>query len=53
MQKIALLPEPSQKHATCAWCFEAFNNIVELLDHVDGTHLEPEHPTAGRALQAA
>ena len=33
------LPNPSKQHATCAWCAAPFETIVDLIDHVDGTHL--------------
>ena len=33
------LPEPSKKHATCAWCRADFASIVDLIDHVDHGHL--------------
>ena len=38
MQTITRLPEPSKKHATCAWCRTDFDTIVELIDHVDAGH---------------
>jgi hypothetical protein len=41
MQTRSHLPEPSEKHATCAWCRQAFETIVQLIDHVDGGHLLP------------
>ena len=34
------LPEPSRRHATCAWCSSSFSTIVELLEHVDVGHLD-------------
>ena len=39
MQTIARLPEPSSKHATCAWCSGRFRTVLELIDHVDDHHL--------------
>jgi len=33
------LPVPSKDHATCAWCHEQFETIVDLIDHVDTSHL--------------
>jgi hypothetical protein len=36
------LPEPSSKHATCAWCALQFGTVVELIDHVDELHLADE-----------
>ena len=40
MQTITRLPEPSDKHATCAWCSRDFTTIVELIDHVDNGHID-------------
>jgi hypothetical protein len=41
MNEIATqLPGPSSKHATCAWCTKRFDNIVDLIDHVDNSHVE-------------
>jgi len=37
--EITELPEPSSKHATCAWCSGQFRTVVELIDHVDEHHL--------------
>jgi hypothetical protein len=34
------LPEPSRRHATCAWCHTSFSTIGELLEHVDASHLD-------------
>jgi len=39
MQSITRLPEPSSKHATCAWCATEYRTVFELIDHVDFTHL--------------
>ena len=39
MQTTTRLPEPSSKHATCAWCSGQFQTVVELIDHVDDMHL--------------
>jgi hypothetical protein len=39
MQTTTRLPEPSSKHATCAWCAGQFRTVIELIDHVDDTHL--------------
>ena len=39
MNTTTRLPEPSSKHATCAWCAGQFHTVVELIDHVDVTHL--------------
>jgi hypothetical protein len=33
------LPNPSPRHATCAWCRAEFSTIVALIDHVDFGHL--------------
>jgi hypothetical protein len=33
--------EPASVPADCAWCRRDFASIVELLDHVDATHLPP------------
>lgn len=35
------LPKPSRRHATCAWCGDRFDTIVDLIDHVDAGHVEP------------
>jgi hypothetical protein len=32
------LPEPSRRHATCAWCHADFAAIIDLIDHVDNGH---------------
>ena len=45
MQTITRLPQPSAKHATCAWCDRDFDTIVELIDHVDDSHLSPRPAT--------
>lgn len=34
------LPEPSGKHATCAWCRKDWRSIVELIEHVEAAHLD-------------
>jgi hypothetical protein len=39
MHTTTRLPEPSSKHATCAWCSGQFRTVIELIDHVDDTHL--------------
>jgi hypothetical protein len=39
MQTITRLPEPSSRHATCAWCSRQFQTVVDLIDHVDDNHL--------------
>ena len=39
MQTTTMIPEPSSKHATCAWCSAHFDTIIELIDHVDDRHL--------------
>ena len=39
MQTITQRPEPSSKHATCAWCADQFGTVIELIDHVDERHL--------------
>jgi hypothetical protein len=39
MQTITRLPEPCGKHATCAWCAHSFDTVIDLIDHVDDTHL--------------
>jgi hypothetical protein len=33
------LPLPSKEHATCAWCARPFSTIVELLTHVEVSHI--------------
>ena len=38
-QITTLLPAPSSKHATCAWCSRQFRTVIELIDHVDDDHL--------------
>jgi hypothetical protein len=53
VQTITDLPQPSHKHSTCAWCYQQFDTIVELLDHVDNAHLDSKHAHTGRALAAA
>jgi len=35
-----ILPAPSSRHATCAWCNFQAESIVELIDHVDELHVE-------------
>jgi hypothetical protein len=35
----ARLRRPSKEHATCAWCAAQFTTIVELIDHVDASHV--------------
>jgi hypothetical protein len=40
MRTTTALPEPSKKHATCAWCRRDFDTIVQLIDHVDTGHAE-------------
>ena len=37
--EITELPEPSSKHATCAWCAAEYCSVIELIDHVDDHHL--------------
>ena len=39
MRMTTQLPEPSSKHATCAWCSAEHATVVELIDHVDQHHL--------------
>lgn len=39
MEPTTRLPEPSSKHATCAWCAAGFRTVIELIDHVDDLHL--------------
>ena len=39
MNTTTRLPEPSSKHATCAWCSGQFRTVIELIDHVDDLHL--------------
>ena len=39
MHTITRLPEPSSKHATCAWCAAEYCTVIELIDHVDDRHL--------------
>ena len=52
MQNITRLPEPSHKHATCAWCNQDFDTIVQLIDHVDNGHIDPE-TSVQRPLRSA
>ena len=47
MQNLTRLPRPSDKHATCAWCRKDFDSIVQLIDHVDGGHIDSDAATAG------
>jgi hypothetical protein len=42
------LPGPSRHHATCAWCREDWHSIVELIDHVEATHLPDPDTTSER-----
>lgn len=53
MLTITHLPPPSHQHATCAWCYERFRTIVDLLDHVDDAHLDPQDDATGRTIEAA
>lgn len=54
MKNAAILPVPSSKHATCAWCRTHFDSIVELLDHVDNGHTDaPANPRPQFELQPA
>ena len=53
MQNITRLPQPSKKHATCAWCRKDFDTIVQLIDHVDNGHIDSEPTFAGTIPQAA
>jgi len=39
MRTTTQLPEPSSKHATCAWCSAEHATVVDLIDHVDEHHL--------------
>jgi hypothetical protein len=39
-QAITDLPEPSGRHATCAWCRRDFSTILQLLEHIDSDHLD-------------
>ena len=39
MQTTTQMPDPSSKHATCAWCADQFDTVIELIDHVDERHL--------------
>ena len=39
MRTTTQLPEPSSKHATCAWCAAQHATVIELIDHVDEHHL--------------
>jgi hypothetical protein len=43
MQTISPTPARPQTR-TCAWCCERFGTTVDLLDHVDDTHLGPRTP---------
>ena len=47
-QTLTDLPEPSELHATCAWCRRSFATIVQLIDHVDADHLTRSTAHAGR-----
>jgi len=53
MQIVTRLPQPSNKHATCAWCRKDFDTIVELIDHVDNGHLDTVPPVPHSALSEA
>jgi hypothetical protein len=53
MQNITRLPQPSHKHATCAWCNQDFDTIVQLLDHVDNGHTDSVSTTSSRQLSEA
>jgi hypothetical protein len=44
MQTISPTPARPQTR-TCAWCCERFGTTVDLLDHVDDTHLDPRTPS--------
>ena len=39
MPTMTQLPEPSSKHATCAWCAAEHTTVIALIDHVDEEHL--------------
>ena len=54
--QITRLPDPSHKHATCAWCRMDFDTIVQLIDHVDNGHVGNGHVDSAqpqRVLEAA
>jgi hypothetical protein len=42
MNQVTILPTPSKKHATCAWCRKHFESIIELIDHVDAGHVDSD-----------
>jgi hypothetical protein len=39
------VPYPHDAPLICAWCRKAFDTIVDLLGHVDQTHLEESNDT--------
>jgi hypothetical protein len=41
------LPAPSKAHATCAWCGSDFTSIIDLIAHVDETHLAVARQVVG------
>jgi hypothetical protein len=43
------LPTPSGRHATCAWCRRGFDDVVDLLDHVDELHVDDDLREDGHA----
>ena len=53
MLTITHLPPPSHQHATCAWCRQRFETIVDLLDHVDVAHLDSQDGHTARTIEAA
>ena len=53
MQNITSLPQPSPKHATCAWCNQDFDTIVQLLDHVDDGHTDSVPSASHRQISEA
>lgn len=53
VQTITHRAPPPHQHASCAWCYEQFETIPELLDHVDDAHLESLDTYSGRTIEAA
>jgi hypothetical protein len=55
MRTTTQLPEPSNEHATCAWCRTQFDTIVQLIDHVERGHLPARclRPVRQRGLHSS
>jgi hypothetical protein len=53
MHSTARLPEPSSKHATCAWCAAQHATVIDLIDHVDDHHLSDKRNLETAARRAA